>query len=389
MFDSIFIGMSGLQSYSKGLKVISNNVANMNTPGFKSTTLSFGDMYYQQGASGYRASYGGSQFGTGVAALGTHVNFEQGDTRQTGNPLDLSIGGEGFFITQEPGGERTYTRVGQFDFDKEGFLIERGSERRVLGFGPTGSLAPITLDAMRSNAPKATTRVEFLGNLTGTASLSSVKLIDSLGGEHLVRLDFVPKAGATDVWTVKLVDGAVETAVGEVKFSGGSPDASNKLTLHYTPSGVPAFDVVLDLSKNITAFAGGSSTLVVSSADGFSAGTMTEVSFDEAGAMTVKYSNGQESKGTQLALAQFESTDSLVQTAGGGFTSSDPASAHIGRPGERGLGNIASNQVEGSNVDLSGEFSELIIMQRGYQASSQIVSTANDMLRELFEMKGR
>ncbi|HSW06367.1 flagellar hook protein FlgE [Aquabacterium sp.] len=394
MFDSIFIGMSGLQSFSKGLKVISNNVANMNTAGFKSTTLNFGDMYYQQGASGFRASYGGAQFGTGVAALGTHVNFQQGDTRQTGNPLDMSIAGEGFFVTQDAnGGDHVYTRVGQFDFDDAGYLVEKGTDRRVLGFNSNGTLVPISLDAMRNNSPQATTEIEFLGNLSSTAtahSINSVKLIDSLGAEHTVRLDLAAKTGETGVWTVKMVDGTTETAVGEIKFTAGTPAASNVLTLNYAPAGLPAFGVTLDFSKSITSFASGtSSTLTVASSDGVVAGTLSQVTFDETGVMTVTYSNGEESTGMQLALAQFESTDALVQTTGGGFTASDPKDAQIGRPGSKGLGNIASSQVEGSNVNLSAEFSELIVMQRGYQASSQIVSTANDMLRELFEMKGR
>jgi flagellar hook protein FlgE len=394
VFDSIFIGMSGLQSFSKGLKVISNNVANMNTAGFKSTSLAFGDMYYQQGAGGFHADYGGAQFGTGVAALGTHVNFQPGDTRQTGNPLDMSIAGDGFFVTQDAkGGDYVYTRVGQFDFDASGFLVEKGSDRRVLGFNSNGTLVPISLDAMRNSPPKATTKASFLGNLSSTAtshSINAVKLIDSLGAEHTVRLDLAAKEGAPGVWTVKMVDGSTETAVGDIKFTAGLPDASNVLKLNYAPAGVPAFGVTLDFSKGITSFASGTaSTLTVSSSDGVAAGTLSQVTFDGTGVMTAKYSNGEESTGMQLALAQFESTDALVQTGGGGFTTSNPKDAHVGRPGSDGLGNIASNQVEGSNVNLSAEFSELIIMQRGYQASSQIVSTANDMLRELFEMKGR
>jgi flagellar hook protein FlgE len=395
MFDSVFIGMSGLQSFSRGLKVISNNVANMNTAGFKATNLSFSDMVYQQGGVSFGSAAGtGARFGSGVATLGTHIDFAPGESRQTGNPLDMSIAGDGFFVTQDSKtGDRVYTRVGQFDFDDEGFLIQRGTDRRVLGYSSEGSLSPVTISALRSNAPQATARVEFVGNLSSTAttfSIPSLRLRDATGGEHTVRLDFAPKSGQPGVWTVKSVDGTVEAALGEIKFTDGKPDSGNTLTLRVAKAGVAPFDVSLDLSKNITSFAAGtSSTLSVDSVDGSVAGTLSAVSFDTSGVMTVRYTNGQDAKGAQLALARFASTDGLEQVAGGGFVARDDKAAQIGRPGGSGFGELASNQVESSNVDLSAEFSELIIMQRGYQASSQIVSTANDMLRQLFDMKGR
>ena len=146
---------------------------------------------------------------------------------------------------------------------------------------------------------------------------------------------------------------------------------------------------MLDFSSQVTSFAAGTtSTLAVASSDGLPVGTLTQATFDANGVLTLKYSNGNTAAGSELALATFESNVGLSQAGAGEFVSPDPQRAHLGRAGAEGFGKIASSQVEVSNVDLSSEFSNLIVMQRGYQASSRIVSTANEMLQELFDMKG-
>jgi flagellar hook protein FlgE len=393
MFDSISIGMSGLQGFSKGLKVISNNVANLNTPGFKASTLQFANLFYQ-GGNGSGFATNGGQLGTGLTTLSSFINFKDGETRQTGNPLDMSIDGQGFFITKDAkDGSLTYTRAGQFEFDKDGNLVCRATSRLVQGYAADGSLGAISLNGLRMNAPKVTTTVKMSGNVsTGSSevTLDSVKLFDAVGGQHVVKLVLKPKAGEDGTWTVKLVDGVAETEVGSIKFLGGTPVAGqDKLTLHYTPTGVAAFDVVLDFSQQVTSFSAGStSTLTVSSSDGSAAGALTQATFDEKGVLTLKYSNGNTATGAELALATFETNTALVQAGAGEFETPSEQRSHVGRAGSDGFGKIASNQVEVSNVDLSSEFSDLIVMQRGYQASSRIVSTANEMLQELFDMKG-
>jgi flagellar hook protein FlgE len=395
MFDSISIGMSGLQSFSKGLKVIGNNVANLNTPGFKASNLQFADLFYQGGTSG-GLGFGRScgQLGTGVTTLTSFVNFKDGETRQTGNPLDLSIDGAGFFVTQDAkDGSTRYTRAGQFEFDKDGNLISRATGRQVMGYVADGTLGVVSLNGLRVNPPKITTNVKFAGNLSSTATdltVEPIKLFDAVGGQHVVKLVIKPKAGESGSWTVTVLDGAIETIAGDIKFVAGVPVASmDKLTLHYAPSGAQPFDVVLDFSSQVTSFSAGStSTLAVSLSDGFAVGMLTQASFDANGVLSLKYSNGNSATGAELALATFESHAGLTQQGAGEFESSTSELANTGRAGSDGFGKIASNQVEISNVDLSSEFSDLIIMQRGYQASSRIVSTANEMLQELFDMKG-
>lgn len=399
MFDSIYIGMSGLQGFSKGLKVISNNVTNLNTPGFKASDLRFSDAFYQQGglAGGYMLGDAQMQYGSGLATLSTRLNFQAGESRQTGNALDLSISGDGFFVLQAKDSDKqVFTRAGQLQFDQNGDLVSGSTGKFVMGFPTTGdgTLSRISLTGLHTNPAKATATVKLAGNLSSTASefdVNSVKLIDAVGGEHLVRLNFKNK-NSTDpgAWTVTVFDGTTSVANGDIKFANGVPaPAGNSLSFTYTPSGGSAIAVKLDLSSDVTSFAAGTtSTLAFAQQDGYAAGTLTSVSFDKDGTLSLSYSNGQSAKGSRLALATFESNLGLEQAEGGELLATGAQAPRIGKPGEAGYGAVQSGQLELSNVDLSAQFSDLIVMQRGYQASSHIVSTANDMIQQLFDMKG-
>jgi len=400
MFDSIFIGMSGLQGFSKGLKVISNNVTNLNTPGFKSSDLRFSDAFYQQGGlnGGYTLGQTQVQYGTGLATLATRLNFQPGDTRQTGNALDLAISGDGYFVLQGKDSDKNvYSRAGQFQFDANGDLVSGSSGKYVMGYPSNGSgvLSHISLTGLHSNPPKATTAVKFTGNLSSTATtfdINDVKLIDALGGEHLVRVNFQNKNSTTPgAWTVTVFDGTTQVATGDIKFVNGVPDpAQNSLSFTYTPTGGTPFDLKLDFSTDVTSFAAGTtSTLAFTSQDGYAAGTLTSVSVDKDGTLSMSYSNGQTVKGSRLALADFESNLGLEQGEGGELIATGEQAPRFGKPTDAGFGDIESGQLELSNVDLSAQFSDLIVMQRGYQASSHIVSTANDMIQQLFGIRGQ
>lgn len=406
MFDSILIGMSGMEGFSKGLKVISNNVANLNTPGFKSSSLLFTDAYYQQGSAGEFRSGGNGQpafFGTGLSTLSSVLNFQPGETQQTGNPLDVSISGNGYLVSQDKEGKSiAFTRDGQTQFDTDGFLVSTTTGKYILGYGSDTAqgLSKISLDGLRSSAPKATATVTFAGNLTsGTTTAGSTPtdttvhfaVNDALGGQHSLTALFHNNGSAdADHWTLTISDGSTQVAAGTIGFIAGSPDpTADKFTFTYTPAGGSPSPVTLDFSGNVTSFVNGnSSSLEPSSQDGYGAGTISKLAFDADGYLSITYSNGQTAKGAQLALADFRSTNVLQEKGSGEFTTTDPAFTSYGRPNSAGLGAIVSGQVEESNVDLSGEFSNLIVMQRGYQASSNILSTANDMLQELFDMRG-
>lgn len=395
MLDSIYIGTSGLQTFSSDLKVISNNIANLNTPGFKASDSLFASRHYSNPGDGSGSTAGGAtQFGGGVVLSQTVVNFQSGELRQTGNPLDLNVNGEGFFITRDKGvGETVYTRAGQFEFDRDGVLVVRGTDRQVIGLTAAGAEAPITLNGVRLSAPKATTSVKMEGNLSSSVTefnLSSVKVVDAVGGEHTLKVNFTPKSGVPGTWVVKVTDGAATVANGEISFVSGIPSPiANTLNFSYAPAGVAATSVTLDFSGNVTSFdTGSSSTLAIGSSDGYPVGTLSQIAFEADGTMSLKYSNGQSTKGSKVALARFDANAELKPQGDSDFTYDSRQGVHVGQANQGGFGSIGSSQIEGSNVDLATEFSDLIVAQRGYQASSRIVSTANDLLQDLFDMKG-
>jgi flagellar hook protein FlgE len=189
MLDSIYIGMTGLQGYSQGLRVIANNTANINTPGFKSSSLQFADMFYSNSNGG--AGSGTMQVGYGLNTAGTVLNFEQGELRQTGNSLDLAIDGQGLFTVQDSSGNLHYTRAGQFSFNADGVLVSRVDGSKVMGLDANSAMHEITISGLSTAQGKATTTMQFAGNLSSTATdatVGSVKVVDSVGGEHLLSV---------------------------------------------------------------------------------------------------------------------------------------------------------------------------------------------------------
>ena len=391
MLDSIYIGMSGLQGYSQGLRVIANNTANLNTPGFKQSSLQFADMFYSN--SGGNSGSGFMQVGYGLNTAGTVLNFQQGALQQTGNSTDLALDGQGLFTLRDSNGNIHYTRAGQFTFNADGELVSRVDGSKVMAQDAKGNLSPISIKSNLSAAGKATTTVNFTGNLSSTGttlSVGAVKVFDALGAEHDLTLSFTNDSATTPgAWKVDVMDGTTAVGSGEIVFSGGEVDpAHDTITLTYTPSGMSAMPLTLDFSKDVTSFAAGNlSALQFASQDGYQPGALTGVSFDASGTMVMSYSNGQTVKGAQLALGRFDSIDSVEASGNNEFDATNPLAWHSGVAGSGGFGDVKAGMVEMSNVDLSQEFSDLVIMQRGYQASSQIVSTANDMLEQLFQMK--
>jgi flagellar hook protein FlgE len=383
MLDSIYIGMTGLQGFSQGLRVIANNTANLNTPGYKESSLQFADMFYS--TSGGNDGTGMMQVGYGLNTAGTVLNFAQGELQQTGNSMDLAVNGQGLFTVQDSSGALHYTRAGQFTFNSDGALVSRIDGSKVMGLDSSGNLVPISIANQETVAGKATTTVKFAGNLSSTGTtqtINSVQVMDALGGQHSLTVNLTnDNANTPGGWTV--------VGTGEIVFTGGQPDPSNDtVSVSYTPAGLSSMPLTLDFSNNVTSFAAGNlSTLAFASQDGYGPGTLTGVSFDSTGTTVMAYSNGQTVKGAQLALGRFDTLDAVAATSNNEFKETNPLAWHTGVAGDGGFGSVQSGAVEMSNVDLSQEFSDLVIMQRGYQASSQVISTANDMLEQLFQMK--
>ena len=199
--------------------------------------------------------------------------------------------------------------------------------------------------------------------------------------------------GATQpgAWKVTVEDGPNKIGEGMLVFKDGRLDpASAKIGVTYALPSLATQSITLDFSEGVTSFASGTtSTLTVSGQDGYTAGTATGVTFDASGTLSVAYSNGQSVQGSRIALARFSSDDVLSPLGASQFVLVDARGRTVGNPREAGFGRLQTGRVEGSNVDLSQEFSDLVVMQRGYQAASQTISTANDLIQSLFDLKGR
>jgi flagellar hook protein FlgE len=392
VLESIYVGMTGLLGYSQGLRLIANNTTNLNTPGFKSSNLQFADLFYKDDE---RSDIGGTQLGFGLNTLGTALSFKQGDLRQTDNALDLAVDGLGLFVLQDPEGNISYTRAGQFEFNAEGLLSANQGTQKVMGLDASGNLVPISFSGLGVNSGAVTSAITFLGNLSSTTTeqtVGGVKVVDRTGRERTLDLKFTNTSATTPgSWSVELLDGTTSIDTATIVFVDGRPTAaSSKLSMTYSPAGQDPIELTLDFSADVTSFASGSlSTLAMSRQNGVLPGELVEVSVDVDGALSLSYSNAQTAKGTRLALARFETADSLEARGNNQFVTIDGSLLRIGKAGEDGIGRIQAKVVEASNVDLSQEFSELVIMQRGYQASSQVITTANEMLQELFSLKKR
>ncbi|MFT3736017.1 MAG: flagellar hook-basal body complex protein [Rhodocyclaceae bacterium] len=410
MLDSIYVGFSGLTTFSAGLRTISNNVANLNTTGYKGNSLQFSDLYYkmEMSVNGESAEQFYGQ-GTGVGIRSERVNFLQGELRQTGQDTDLAVSGKGMFILRQDG-KTLYTRNGNFEFSSDGYLVDANSGARVAGLTDANTLTDINLNGLMVSRAKATTEVKLTGNLyytgssttdPGTFTLSDVPLYDASGGKTLAKLQFVKNSDPTTrAWNVTVsTDAGVVLSGGEIRFAGdGSPLAGfNTLSFSYTPTGGTAQTVLLNFGDAGTmsgvAFfssaAASTSTVKQASQDGYGLGSLQKTTFDSTGTLTLTYTNGQVAKGARVALAAFDDMDALTRLDGARFMNDSGMAPIIRGAGVDAFGSIAGGKLEASNVDLAKEFSELIIIQRGYQTSSQIVQAANEMAQQVLDVVKR
>lgn len=392
MFDSIAIGTSGLLNHAKGLRVVGNNLANVNTPGFKSSQLQFANLFDQGGTHGSQSAQSGdlSSTGAGLASLGSQVNFRAGIEQGTGNPLDLLINGNGFFVIKREE-QLLYTRSGDFRFDDNGILVNATGDH-VMSQDSAGNLVDITLDKLQTNPPKATSAIKFSGTIPGSSTttdstLADIAVIDPSGVTRKLGVTFHPNGDNSYLVTVKDEAGAA-LGTGTVSFlaSGDVVAGTDSVTVNYKPANTAAFDVKLDFSANVKM--GGTGLQLNFTQDGYASGVKTDQTIDADGYIVAQYSNGQKAKGQRVVLADFVTDSGLHEAGGSAFSADKGKSVLYGYSGQDTFGKLTPGRREGSNVDLAEEFGNLILMQRGYQASSHVISTANDMIQQLFDMKG-
>jgi flagellar hook protein FlgE len=408
MIGSLFAGISGLSTNSTAMTVIGDNIANVNTTAFKANRSSFANILSQSLGGAI-----GNGIGRGAEFWTTSPMWTQGSLENTGGPTDLAINGKGFFIVQEDSGSNFYTRAGQFRLDEAGDMINPDGYR-VQGYeinsnGNLGNLTTISIPGERISPPSATTEFSLDINLDsdtedgGTYS-STQTIFDSLGNAIPLTLTFTKQA-ASQTWSLAV---SVPPPNGPVTINGGATetitfDTDGNLT---APATDPAISLVLsngaatplpinwDLFDDsgtthgdMTGFSSQSAT-TFQYQDGYSAGVLRGISVDENGIVTAAYSNGLFTPTYQIGLADFPSYDGLNKMGKNLYSET----LHSGQPmpgiaGSGRLGSITSSAIEMSNVDLAQEFVKMITTQRAYQANSRVITTSDEILSELINIK--
>ncbi len=429
LLSSLYSAAAGLGAHGDALDVVSDNIANLNTVGFKSGRGRFEDVLGSTVAS---ASVHG-QAGDGSRLAGVSQVFRQGALLATGLATDLALQGDGFFLTQGnyQGIDGTfYTRAGQFHLDAQGRLVDPHN-LVVQGYladamGTIGTrLGDLQVPPTAAVPPQATTAATIAANLdagsavpaawdpldpSGTSNFStSMTVYDSLGAGHVVDIYFRQAAPGSWEWHAMVDGGEVNGGTPGVPFEGASGTVSFTTDgfLDTEVTGASSFDflgatpgqaITFDFGDSITTDGGtgqagltgyaSPSSVSGLSQDGYGSGALAGVQVTEDGTVMGTFTNGQRRTLGQVAVARFRNNEGLLR-AGAGYYVASQASGEplIGEAGTGGRGSIASEVLEQSNVDLAHEFVNLIAYERGFQANSRTVRTADDMLAELVNLK--
>lgn len=401
MLSAIYTALSGMMAYEEGLTIVGNNVANLDTAGYKMTEPMFTSVGLDTDSGAMIGSEGSQTGGDGVAVSDSRVSFAEGQDETTGNPLDAAVNGQGFFVIQGDSGY-LYTRAGQFQFDQNGNLVESTTGDKVMVSTSSSAATTFNLNSYETYPPTETTTIDLSGNLASTGQttpyvLPDITVIDSAGGTETLSATFTQSSSNPLQWAVQMTDANNNViGTGSLTFnSDGTPASSNSpMTATVTPTDAPAFNVSINFGASgsysgITSDPSDTtSQLQVLSQDGVALGTLTGTSFGSDGSVTLTYSNGQTLTPAKLLLANFNAPQQLQATQNGFFAAADGTTPTFGTALSGGFGSVLGGELEGSNVDLSQQFTDLIVIERGYQASSQITSVANDMMQQLLTMGG-
>lgn len=425
VLSSLYTGVSGLAAQGEALGVIGDNIANANTVGFKASRAEFQDIV----AKSLKGILGGNQIGRGVKIGAVNPILIQGNVDATEKATDLAISGDGYFTLRGSDGE-SFTRDGSFHFDKEGYLVTNDNQR-VQGFlaDEKGNIQNKTGDIKfpRALTPaKATQEVRMDLNLDSRIQnvksfdpknpydsshySTGIEIYDSQGNKHLMTTFFVKTADRTWNWhgmvdgkevtggkdgelakvasgTVTFtVDGKLDTEViseTAFNFKGGALQ-NQKIKIDFGDSITTDKGLGLDGTKQY----GKESDLISWRQDGSAAGTINNLSFNDEGVLTALYSNGETADLAQIALAKFENSEALFKVGNNRFKEArDSGAPAVGAPGRAGRGKLFAKSLERSTVDLALEFVNLIQNQRGFQANAKTITTTDELLAEVINLK--
>ncbi len=462
MMRSLYSGVSGLQNHQTRLDVIGNNVANVNTTGFKKGRVNFQDMISQQlsGAAKPTTDVGGvnpKEVGLGMTVASIDTIFTQGNLQSTGVSTDIAIQGNGFFILKN-GEETFYSRAGNFGLDVDGRLVNPANGLRVQGYmaeelngemivNPAGNTEDLVIPVGSKDPAKATQNVNFACNLNkntpeiidgatdadiakGTWA-TEFKVYDSFGNEHMLNVSFTKVVGTANQWEANVLinpddEGAAQTRVG-IGTTDGTDNTfivtfdNNGTLLAATDSAGNASaetgNVVMQASFNVpdsTPDAAGAplrqtfnidlgeigsqiNTITQSASqsttkafyqDGYTLGYLDNFKIDNSGVITGVYSNGTNRVIGQVAMASFTNQGGLEKAGDNTYVQSNNSGlANVNVAGIAGKGSLLSGALEMSNVDLTEQFTDMIVTQRGFQASSKTIQTADTLLDTILTLK--
>jgi flagellar hook protein FlgE len=427
IFGALSAARSGLVATGAALSVTGNNIANVNTIGFKGSRTEFSDLLSAQGGGGPAG-----RIGLGVRIGRVNPSFTQGNIESSGRPTDLAVEGNGFFVVRTGDGV-LFTRAGNFLLDVDGKLATFEG-LPVQGFAlnnaflPVGAPSDIEVTGS-SSQPRPTTLVEMKANLRADAPLitggfdntdfdsafatsnftTSIDVFDSLGARHTLHYFFTRTAANAWDYNVGVDDGELGGTAGDLAVLGGgtltfNPDGSLSATapdpgtVNVTFDGANAQDIEFDFGTpnpaadpglgidGITQYAG-PSAVSFQSQNGFGAGQLLSLEFSEEGLVTGVFDNGQSRPLFQIALASFIAPDALLPLGNGLFRESvDSGSPAIGVPKSGGLGTVVGGAVELSNVSLAQEFIDLISLQRSFQANARVITSSDQLLNDLINL---
>jgi flagellar hook protein FlgE len=418
MFTTFSTALSALNATSTAIDVVGNNLANMNTTGFKGSDLSFRDLISQASGDGTAET----QIGLGTAQPLTVQQFTQGAIQTNSGPLDAAIQGEGFFITQSPQGNTYYTRDGTFQVDSAGNLLT-STGAQVQGWNSTtstgtidtsGAISGIRIPSGALSPPVAASNMSVDLNLNSAATADAtsdfstpVTVYDSLGKSHILTVSF--EKTDTNTWSYQVSLPGADVTAGTAGTPYDIPNASGTMTFDTNgqltsptagstiPVAIPGLsDGASDLNISwdpyntgagrITQF-GQASAASASSQDGAAAAELVSVSISDGGAITAQYSDGVQSTVGQLALAAISNPNTLVDVGNNDYQlSAAMADPSVGTPGTGGRGTVVGGALESSNVDLATQFTNLITFQRSYEANAHVVTTADQLSQDTINL---
>ena len=404
---SLTIALSGIDAATANLNTTSNNIANVSTTGFKSSTAEFSDLF---SVSPYGVS--STEIGNGVRVAGINQQFGQGNITTTADNLDLAISGQGFFVTKDSGALQ-YTRNGAFSTDQNGFVqTSAGAKLQVYppngsgGFN-TGTLTNLQLTTGQS-APQATANVGLTLNLassdtppatavfnpadsTSYNNATSMTVYDSLGAAHTASLYFVKSATANQ-WTTHLaIDGTAVGAGQPLAYSTTgaltTPASGNVTFAAYTPAtGAAAMNMTFNFAQSTQYGANFAVTSVTQ--DGYTTGQLSGINVSSTGVVQAQYTNGQTTSLGQVAMATFANDQGLQQLGNTSWAQTfSSGQALQGQAGNGGLGLVQSGALESSNVDLTAQLVNMITAQRDFQANSQAISADNQDTQAILNIR--